>query len=47
MKWFTDAFGVENNSKEYAPTLGSSAFIELASQVIGVEQADWPTNFGL
>jgi len=37
----------ENDSKEDAPTPGSSALIEFASQVIGVEQADRPANFGL
>jgi hypothetical protein len=47
MKWFTDALGVENDSKEDAPTPGSSALIEFASQVIGVEQADRPANFDL
>jgi hypothetical protein len=47
MKWFTDVLGVENDSKEDVPTPGSIARIELASQVIDVEQADWPAHFGL
>ncbi|HEX6555317.1 MAG TPA: hypothetical protein VF026_21315 [Ktedonobacteraceae bacterium] len=47
ISWFTDALGVENDSKEYALTSESFAIIELASQVIGVERADLPANFGL
>ena len=40
MKWFTDALWAENDSKEYLPTPRSITLIEIASQVIGVEQAD-------
>jgi hypothetical protein len=43
--WFIGRFGVENDSKEYAPMPGSIALIELASQVIGAGQADWLANF--
>jgi hypothetical protein len=47
MKWFTGLFGVENDFKERVPTPVSIALIKIASQVIGVEQAGWPANFGL
>ena len=47
MKWFINTLGVENDFKEHVPTPESIALLEFASQVIGVEQADWPANFGL
>jgi hypothetical protein len=47
MKWFIGTLRVKNDTKEHAPMPGSIALIKLASQVIGVEQADPPANFSL
>jgi hypothetical protein len=47
VKWFIGTLRVKNGTKEYAPMPGSIALIKLASQVIGVEQADPPANFSL
>jgi hypothetical protein len=47
MKWFIGTLRVKNGTKEHAPMPGSIALLKLASQVIGVEQADSPANFSL
>lgn len=47
IKWFTDASGVEKDSKEYTPMPGSIASIELASRVVDAKQVDWPAISGL